>query len=392
MHFDHRLLNRSSRRAFLRSTASLAALTQFRWIANAAVAPRQKTLAYAAFTRNTESEDGSLQVFSLHGKRWSPIQTVPSRAPACVLLSQNRKTLYVANRVAVYEGLPRGTVEAFSIDPSDGRVRLLNRQTLSLSATHPQHMALSPNGNLLAVSADGGAIHNLLPISADGSLDRPASIFKQCGSHTGFQAEQRHYKLLFDPTGDHLFSSTFANEQISIFAIAQSPTSHRMQQRLAELDDPGAYAFHPNGSMFYMRHERKSSLSCYRYDTLSGRIGETLQQISIPTYRSDAVSLKALAVHPSGRMLYTTQTTRNRMQAWHIDVHSGHLSHAKNIDFDNSSENEITVTPNGDNLFVSDRLSGEIHRIPLDTVTGEPGLAENAAIIYGAQSIVIKTL
>jgi len=66
--------------------------------------------------------EGSLHVFSLRNGVWSRIQRVPSRAPACILLSPAQRTLYVANDVDVHEGLPRGTVEAFDIDPGNGPV------------------------------------------------------------------------------------------------------------------------------------------------------------------------------------------------------------------------------------------------------------------------------
>ena len=105
----------------------------------------------------------------------------PSRAPACLLLSPAQRTLYVANEVDVHEGLPRGTVEAYRVDPLDGRLTLLARRPLSLSATRPRHMALSPDGKLLAVAAYGGGIYNLLPIAEDGSIGSPSSIYKEAG-------------------------------------------------------------------------------------------------------------------------------------------------------------------------------------------------------------------
>ncbi len=39
---------------------------------------------------------------------WTRIQRVPSRAPACILLSPAQRTLYVANEVDVHEGLAAG--------------------------------------------------------------------------------------------------------------------------------------------------------------------------------------------------------------------------------------------------------------------------------------------
>ena len=393
MHCDHQLLNGLSRRAFLRSTVSVAALSQLRSVAGSTILLEQNAFAYVACGPAKRGGDGSLQVFSLQGRHWRAIQHVPTRAPACVVLSRDQQTLYVANEVGTHDGLPRGTVEAFRIDPSDSRLRLLGQQALSLAATYPRQMALSPDGGLLAVAADGGAIYNLLPVSTDGSLDRPCSIFKQlgCGPRTRLRTDAHPHRLLFDSTGKHLLSSGFGSDSMSTFVVAQSSVSRRMQQRTVEVDDPGACALHPDGSIFYSLHKSGGSLSCSRYDSASGTVGETIQRISMPTYSSD-VALKALAIHPSGRMLYTAETTHSRLQAWHIHRQDGLLSRAKHIELDGASGNEMVVASNGESLFILDRLRGLIHRIAVDNVTGEPGFVEQAAMIPGAQSMVFKTL
>jgi len=389
MHSDHRLPNRLSRRRFLRSTASIAALAQLRPVA-AAVLIKQNAFAYVACGRKMEEKDGSLQVFSLHNRGWTAIQRVPTRAPACLVLSPDQQMLYVTNQVDTHKGLPRGTVEAFRIDPFDGHLRMLGQQALSLAATHPRQMALSPDGRLLAVAADGGAVYNLLPVLSDGSLDRPCSIFKQlgCVPHASLGTDAYPHRLLFDATGKHLLSSGFGNGHLRTFAVPQSQMSRRMQHRTAELNDLGACALHPDGSIFYVWHQIGSNLSCYRYDSISGRVGDTIQQIPIPAYGSDA--LKALAIHPSGHMLYTA--AHRRLQAWHICTHHGLLSPAKCIDFDDASDDEIIIPLNGTSLFVLNRLRGLIHRIAIDNVTGEPGFMEDVALIQGAQSMVLKTL
>src|ERR1700677_3096811 len=110
-----------TRREFLRGAAGVVAL---RHLPSGVAAPQ---FAYVA------SGEGVLAVLSLRGEQWTRIQRVPSRAPACVLLSPAQQTLYVANEIDEHEGMPRGTVEAFRIHPGDGRLTLLSRTALSLS-------------------------------------------------------------------------------------------------------------------------------------------------------------------------------------------------------------------------------------------------------------------
>jgi 6-phosphogluconolactonase len=393
MHSDHRLLNQLSRREFLRSTAAVAALAPLRRIARATSPLKQDGFAYVACRPRTGSEDDSLQVFFLQGGRWTAIQRVATRAPACVVLSPDEQTLYVANEIGTHEGLPRGTVEAFRIDPSNGRISLLSRQALSLAATYPRRMALSPNGRLLAVAADGNAIYNLLPVATDGGLDGPCSIFKELdrGPHTRRLIGSHPHKLLFDSTGEYLLSSGFGSSRMSAFAVAPRATSRRMRQRAVEVDDPGACALHPDGSLFYVRHSAANSLSCYRYDSNSGTVGEIIQRVAMPMHGSD-VEPTGLAIHPSGRMLYTTETVRGRLQAWKIDAQGGFFSQAKHVEIAGAPGHEMFLAPNGESLFVLDDSRGLIRRVGVDPVTGEPGFVEDAAVIHGAQSMVFKAL
>lgn len=381
------LRGRWTRRDFVRGAAGMVASQQLQQ-SLAATQVRQSAFAYVA------CGEGSLHVFSLRDQVWSRIQRVPSRAPACILLSPAQRTLYVANEVDVHEGLPRGAVEAFNIDPGDGRLTLLGRQPLSLSATHPRHMALSPNGKLLAVAAYGGGLYNLLPIAEDGSIGRPSSIYKEagCGRHAQLQASAHPHTLLFDPTGRHLLSSDFGSDRLSVFAVEDSRLRRRMQQFAGEGSGPGACALHHAGTTFYAWHELENTLACYRYDAVSGSVGERIQRLSFPGSAGGAPSSHALALHPSGRMLYTTQATRNQLSGWRIDVESGMLSRAQHILLGEVTPTRITAAPDGKSVFVLDGVRGSISRVTADPTTGDLGRKAKVALVHEPRSMALKTI
>jgi 6-phosphogluconolactonase (cycloisomerase 2 family) len=348
--------------------------------------PQRPTFAYVA------SGEGLLHVFSLRDAVWSRIQCVPSRAPACILLSPAQRTLYVANEVDVHEGLPRGSVEAFNIDPGDGRLTLLGRQPLSLSATRPRHMALSPDGKLLAVAAYGGGLYNLLPIGEDGSIGRPSGIYKEagCGRHAELQGSAHPHTLVFDPTGRHLLSSDFGSDRLSVFAVEDGRLRRRMQEFTGEGSGPGACALHHAGTTFYAWHDLENTLVCYRYDAASGTVGEMIQRLSFPKAAGSVATNQALALHPSGRILYTTQVTRNQLSAWRIDAGSGMLSRAQHVLLGETTR--ITVAPDGKSVFVLDGASGSICRVTADPLTGELGWKTKVALVHEPRSLALKTI
>ena len=342
-----------TRREFIRGAAGVVAL---RHLPSGVTAPQ---FAYVA------SGEGWLHVFSVRDEQWTRIQRVPSRAPAFVLLSPAQRTLYVANEVEVHEGLPRGTVEAFHVDSLDGRLTLLSRQPLSLSATRPRHMALSPDGGLLAVAAYGGGIYNLFSIGQDGSLGPPSHIFKDVGC-------AHPHTLFFDAGGRHLLSADFASDRLSVFAMDEDRLRRCMQRSTGAGSSPGASVLHPSGSFFYTWHDLETTLVCYRYDR--GTVGEAIQRIPC--------SGGGLAMHPSGRALYTGQGV------WQIDVESGRLARTQDV---LPGSGEIAVAPGGKTIFVL-ATEGSIYQVAADPMTGKLHCRTKVAVVNEPKSIAVKTI
>jgi 6-phosphogluconolactonase len=344
---------RWTRREFMQGAASMAALQHLPLQA----APLQG-FAYVASGRD------AIAVFSLRSDRWTLVQSIPSGAPACVLLHPSRLTLYVANEVDVYEGLPRGTVEVFQIGALDGKLTLLGRRPLSLSATHPRHMALSPDGKVLAVAAFGGGVYNLLPVGTDGSLGPPSGIFKDagCGSHPQLQTSAHPHTLCFDTTGRHLLASDFGSDRISAFAVEDGGLRRNMHRSTGEGSGPAGCALHPAGSVIYSWHELEGSLAGYRYDDVSGRVGEAVQRISLDA----SPGAGALAMHPSGRALYTADGSQRGLRVWSTTA----LSCVQRVSLGEAIPNRICVSVDGRHAFVLDDVQGSIYRMSVEPTTG----------------------
>jgi len=250
-------------------------------------------------------------------------------------------------------------------------------------------MALSPDGKLLAVAAYGGAIYNLFPIAEDGSLGQPSGIFKQagCGPHADSQASAHPHTLLFDASGRHLLSSDFGSDRLSVFAVEGGRLQRRSQRSSGEGSGPGACALPPASSVFYAWHELESTLACYRYDGASGTMGDVIQRLTLPM-----ASLHALALHPTGRMLYTTQGNPNELRAWHVGAKDGRLTRAQVLLLGEATPTQIAAAPDGESLFILDGLKGSIYKVTADRVTGELHCKAEVAVVNEPKSIALKTI
>jgi 6-phosphogluconolactonase len=358
-----------TRREFVRGAAALVAAPH---LAHEPGGSRQ--IAYVA------SGDDSLLVFSVRSGRWTQIQQVASLAPACLLLSPNHNLLYVANAIAVHERLPRGTIETFHIDGNDGRLTLASRTALSLSATEPRHMAISADGKLLAVAAFGGGVYNLLPIASDGTPASVSSIFKDtgCGADGQLQTSAHPHTLVFDRTG-RLLASDFGADRLSVFTLENGRLQRTTHTATDEGSGPGACLLHPTAGRLYAWHELESTLASYRYDGDS--IGEQVQRFALP-----AASRGSLAMHPSGRALYTAQAT---LRTWWVDG-EGKLSLLQKISVGETKQ--VVAAPDGESVYTLGGLDGSIREIRTDRETGELKGQRRVAEVNMPGSLVFKTI
>ncbi len=256
----------SSRRVFLRNTTfSLAA---------GALYGREspKRFRYVAVP-------DAIHVSRRDGSGWTTVQRVPSRSPRALTWHGNRRFLYVANEIDDHDGLPRGTVEAYSADPNTGYLSLLNREPLSLSATRPRSLAVSPDHQHLVAAAYGGGSYNVLRIEPDGGLGCVSGILKEAGSsaHPEHQTSAHPHTLLFDKSGRYLLSTDLGCDRINVFRLTSSGALVRhCRFSVAPGSGPGSLALDNSGTVLYVRNELRDTVCRYSFDPRVGQILEPL--------------------------------------------------------------------------------------------------------------------
>ena len=147
------------------------------------------------------ADPGTLHLLQIQRGKTRVLNTHPSARPAAIVRHPLRPLLYVANDVSLHQHQPRGTVETFVFDQSTGMLELVGQQPLSLSATQPRSLAISPDGRRLVVAAYDGGAYNVLAIDECGLPAAPSTILKQVGhgEHPIAQASSHLSDVLFHP-------------------------------------------------------------------------------------------------------------------------------------------------------------------------------------------------
>jgi 6-phosphogluconolactonase (cycloisomerase 2 family) len=332
-----------------------------------------------------------IQVFAVNGSRWTPVQTVATENPSFLALHPNEHFLYAANEIDSYEGLPTGTVEAYSINARNGHLTRLNRQPLSLSGVLPRHLAVSPDGRTLAVAVHGGGAYNLLPIREDGHLERVSGIVKETGSGPNAEHQDAAHPqmVVFDKSGSRLLGADLGSDMLSVLDLSSDGLSVTGRSQTEPGSGPRQMVLHPSGHLLYVVNELDASLSCFAYDATGGAIQKRLHHASIGSNGSRGIA--AMAMHPSGKLLYTSYcgSEASGISAWRIDPVSGALRPVQRSAEQMPTTQIAAMISAHDSLLVLSHKEGVL-RLPVDAASGRLSRPVQVARVKTPISLAVK--
>jgi 6-phosphogluconolactonase len=362
------------RRRFLQTMGSaslwVAASSQFGWAVMLHSPARSDRFAYVGV------EDG-IHVYAIAADgRFIKQQTVASANPVAMAISN--RNLYVANGVSEYGNLPRGSVEAYAIDLATGQLQLKNRAPLSLSGILPRNLAISPDGRSLVVAVHGGGAYNVLPIHEDGRLGKVSGILKEIGSgpHV-LQASAHPSAVIFDQVG-RVLAADQGSDKLSVLSLNNGELQVSRRREATAGSGPSCMALDPAGNRLYVTHALNGSVSSFRYDATTGRILDCLQTVAT----LGAGETAALAMHPSGEMLYSSHG--DGIRAWKISPSSSLEARSGTKDI---RANKLHVTADGNSLLALSRDA--VVRMNIDKATRELAAPLQVASVSKPLSIAI---
>lgn len=319
-----------------------------------------------------------IHVMALRSEGWRLVQVMPSDNPSFLAVHPSRRFLYAINEIDQWEGLPRGTAEAYAIDAADGRLRFLNRQPLSLSSTGPAHLAVSPDGRNLVTAQYGGGTYNVLPIDADGALGAVSGIVKETGSGPRPEQQSAHpHMVMFDPSGQRVLATDLGSDRINVFTMELGSVTLSARTALPPGSGPRHLALHPDGGLLYVVNELNATVACLGYDAQAGRILPLRHTTpATPPGFTGAGNAAALLMHPTGRFLYvsTRRVDNDDPQADSIAVFTidadGALTRRQTWTSGLRFPRAMTLAPDAGSLYVLNQKADSILRLRIDPADG----------------------
>lgn len=330
--------------------------------------------SYAFLSRTRPT--GRVEVYAVHNRSWSLLHSIAAESPISLAVQSSGSHLYVLHDVQEFQGLPRGYVESYRVAPDSGYLTLLSQQPLSLSATHPRHISIAPDGKSLIASIHGGGAYNLLPILEDGSAGRVRFIRKETGSGPilADQLSAHPQAAIYNHSGRHLITADLGTDTINILAADSLHVLSRCP--LPSGSGPRHLVLHPSGRFVFTTCVLSGALLNLSYNG-AAQIGPVQQSLPL---ESDG----PLALHPSGQTLYASCS--EGLIALYLDSRTGHLYPLQRIRIPTGVQS-LAVSANGDTLFAATQHG--VIRMEIDPSSGCAGLSTTMANTSGTHSLVL---
>jgi 6-phosphogluconolactonase (cycloisomerase 2 family) len=241
-------------------------------------------------------------------------------SPSCLALNAAGTRLYSANETDRVGKDKEGTVSAFSINRTDGKLQLLN--TVRSGGAGPTYVSVHPSGRFVLVANYFGGSVAVLPVLDDGRLGDAADVkaddgkvgpTKATNAPKGSFAISGHdrthaHMIQADPSGrfvlhvdlglDKIFGWKFDEKKGTLAANDPPAVS------LPPGDGPRHFHFHPNGHWLYSVQEEGSTVVRFDYDADTGRLTSRQTIATLPTGFAGSNFCSEILVSADGKFIY----------------------------------------------------------------------------------------
>jgi 6-phosphogluconolactonase len=320
-------------------------------------------------------------------------------SPNCLVINADGTRLYSTNETDRMGEKDPGTVSAWSIDRSTGKLTMLN--TVGSGGAGPTHASIHPSGRFLLVANYFGGSVSVLPILPDGKLG-PASDTKldegtvgptkatnaPPGSFAFSGHDMPHAHMIeADPAGRFAISTNLGLDQIRVWkfdagAGKLTPNDPPFVS-LPPGDGPRHFDFHPNGRWLYSLQEEGSTVVRFEYDAAQGRLTEKQTLSSLPPGYAGSNFCSGIMVSPDGKFVYAANRLHDGISYFSIDE-KGDLTFAgeewtrgnypRSFNFDPTGNFFYSLNQRADNVtvFRVDKKTGALAFTGLYTPVGNP--------------------
>jgi 6-phosphogluconolactonase len=301
--------------------------------------------------------------------------------PSFLAIDSTRKFLYVVNEEHDYKGENSGAVTAFSIDDrKTGKLTELDE--VSSHGADPCYISFDRTGKYALVANYSGGTVAVFPLAGDGRIGEASSVVKDAGElgpnksrqeapHAHFiqASASNRFAYVADLGLDRVLIYKFDAAKGTLSSGADSPGNANFSATLPPGTGPRHVAVSSDGKFMYVMGELDSTVTVFAND--AKETYRSIQKISaLPAGFSGTSKAAEIAIHPSGKFLYTSNRGDDSIAVFTIHRATGKLTFLQRISSGGNAPRHFTIDPTGTRLFAANQDSGNIVEFDINATTG----------------------
>jgi 6-phosphogluconolactonase len=381
-------MHKPTRRQFVQAVAAWSAVDPLRAARRRQGTPN-RTLAYVGTysSREGQNRGQGIHIFEMNPSNGALTPRAIERSesnPSWLAFNRTRTHLYAANEIAD-PSTGSGSVSAYAVDGSTGRLTLLN--TVSSEGAGPAHLSMHPAGkHALVANYHGGSVA-VLPIQPDGRLvsasdvkrhqgtagpTRPSSAPPGSFAISGHDRPHAHM-IEADASGRFVLAADLGLDEIRIWRFDDSKGTLTANDppgvSLPPGDGPRHFHFHPNGKWLYSIQEEGSTVVRFDYDAAAGRLTARQTVSTLPPGFTGSNFCSEILVSADGRFVYAGNRLHDSI-AWFSIGAEGTLTWVGEEWTRGDYPRNFTIDPSGDYLFSCNQRSDAITSFRINRRSG----------------------
>ncbi len=260
----------------------------------------------------------------------------------------------------------------------------------------PCYIALDRTGKYLLVANYTGGNVAVLPLLPDGRIGDASSVLKDAGAlgpnrerqeaphaHWIEVSARNRFAYVADLGLDLVLIYKFDAATGALSSGGSAPAAARSSENgtgspdtkdffsatLSPGTGPRHVAFSADGTFMYVLGELDSTVTVFTND--AKETYRSIQKISaLPTGFSGHNDAAEIAIHPSGKFLYTSNRGDDSIAVFSIEKSTGRLSLVGNVSTQGKAPRNFAIDPAGSHLLVANQDSDNIVVFNIDPATG----------------------
>jgi 6-phosphogluconolactonase len=299
--------------------------------------------------------------------------------PSFLTVDRSGKFLYAVNEVHDYQGTTSGALTSFVIDRQTGKLKQMNE--VSSHGADPCYISLDRTGKFLLVANYTGGTVAVFPVLSDGHIGEASSVVKDAGAlgpnkerqdaphaHWIETSARNRFVYVADLGLDRVLIYKFDASK-GILTREESAQAGVFSATAPPGTGPRHIAFSSDGNFMYVLGELDSTVTVFAND--DKETFRSIQKISaLPGGFSGKNDAAEIAMHPSGKFLYTSNRGDDSIAAFSVASGTGQLALIGNFPTGGKTPRNFAIDPAGTHLLVANQESGNIVVFNIDAASG----------------------